>query len=147
MRGVSPVKWGGLDLTTVPPTSPGEGCIALRLEATETQLPIYTPLTHHGEMTGHFQGDIKLQTSQGKMREKLYGKCSRPLPCSLLSAAGRGTVMEYSVCWGLKMKIQPWRGPQEQSGRALCRFKNFPTEPQESRAPDHPSLTPVNSHL
>ncbi|XP_054426767.1 phosphatidylinositol 3,4,5-trisphosphate 5-phosphatase 1 [Pteronotus mesoamericanus] len=50
----------------------GEGCIALRLEATETELPIYTPLTHHGEMTGHFQGEIKLQTSQGKMREKLY---------------------------------------------------------------------------
>uniref|UniRef100_A0A2K5F0I5 phosphatidylinositol-3,4,5-trisphosphate 5-phosphatase n=1 Tax=Aotus nancymaae TaxID=37293 RepID=A0A2K5F0I5_AOTNA len=50
----------------------GEGCIALRLEATETQLPIYTPLTHHGEMTGHFQGEIKLQTSQGKKREKLY---------------------------------------------------------------------------
>uniref|UniRef100_A0A8C9P7J9 phosphatidylinositol-3,4,5-trisphosphate 5-phosphatase n=1 Tax=Spermophilus dauricus TaxID=99837 RepID=A0A8C9P7J9_SPEDA len=50
----------------------GEGCIALRLEATETQLPIHTPLTHHGEMTGHFQGQIKLQTSQGKKREKLY---------------------------------------------------------------------------
>ncbi|KAM4836266.1 phosphatidylinositol 3,4,5-trisphosphate 5-phosphatase 1 [Thomomys bottae] len=50
----------------------GEGCIALRLEATETQLPIYTSLTHHGEMTGHFRGEIKLQTSQGKKREKLY---------------------------------------------------------------------------
>ncbi|XP_005395415.1 PREDICTED: phosphatidylinositol 3,4,5-trisphosphate 5-phosphatase 1 isoform X1 [Chinchilla lanigera] len=50
----------------------GEGCIALRLEATETQLPIYTPLTHHGEMTGHFRGAIKLQTSQGKKRERLY---------------------------------------------------------------------------
>lgn len=50
----------------------GEGCIALRLEATETPLPIYTPLTHHGEMTGHFRGEIKLQTSQGKKREKLY---------------------------------------------------------------------------
>uniref|UniRef100_A0A673UJJ0 phosphatidylinositol-3,4,5-trisphosphate 5-phosphatase n=1 Tax=Suricata suricatta TaxID=37032 RepID=A0A673UJJ0_SURSU len=50
----------------------GEGCIALRLEATETLLPIYTPLTHHGEMTGHFRGEIKLQTSQGKKREKLY---------------------------------------------------------------------------
>uniref|UniRef100_A0A250YM58 phosphatidylinositol-3,4,5-trisphosphate 5-phosphatase n=1 Tax=Castor canadensis TaxID=51338 RepID=A0A250YM58_CASCN len=50
----------------------GEGCIALRLEATETQLPIHTPLTHHGEMTGHFRGEIKLQTSQGKKREKLY---------------------------------------------------------------------------
>lgn len=50
----------------------GEGCIALRLEATETELPIDTPLTHHGEMTGHFRGEIKLQTSQGKMREKLY---------------------------------------------------------------------------
>ena len=67
-------------------------------------------------MTGHFQGDIKLQTSQGKMREKLYGKWTRPLLCSLLGAAGRGTGMEYSVCWGLKMKIQPWRGPQRQSG-------------------------------
>uniref|UniRef100_A0A8C4MQR7 phosphatidylinositol-3,4,5-trisphosphate 5-phosphatase n=1 Tax=Equus asinus asinus TaxID=83772 RepID=A0A8C4MQR7_EQUAS len=52
----------------------GEGCIALRLEATETLLPIHTPLTHHGEMMGHFRGQIKLQTSQGKMREKLYGK-------------------------------------------------------------------------
>ncbi|XP_019595308.1 phosphatidylinositol 3,4,5-trisphosphate 5-phosphatase 1 isoform X3 [Rhinolophus sinicus] len=50
----------------------GEGCIALRLEATETPLPIYTPLTHHGEMMGHFRGEIKLQTSQGKTREKLY---------------------------------------------------------------------------
>uniref|UniRef100_A0A8C6G536 phosphatidylinositol-3,4,5-trisphosphate 5-phosphatase n=3 Tax=Mus TaxID=862507 RepID=A0A8C6G536_MUSSI len=50
----------------------GEGCIALRLETTEAQHPIYTPLTHHGEMTGHFRGEIKLQTSQGKMREKLY---------------------------------------------------------------------------
>ncbi|XP_055977855.1 LOW QUALITY PROTEIN: phosphatidylinositol 3,4,5-trisphosphate 5-phosphatase 1 [Sorex fumeus] len=50
----------------------GEGCIALRLEATETPLPIHTPLTHHGEMTGHFRGEIKLQTSQGKKREKLY---------------------------------------------------------------------------
>ncbi|XP_006866867.1 PREDICTED: phosphatidylinositol 3,4,5-trisphosphate 5-phosphatase 1 [Chrysochloris asiatica] len=50
----------------------GEGCIALRLEATETQFPIYTPLTHHGEMMGHFRGEIKLQTSQGKKREKLY---------------------------------------------------------------------------
>ncbi|XP_006893594.1 PREDICTED: phosphatidylinositol 3,4,5-trisphosphate 5-phosphatase 1 [Elephantulus edwardii] len=50
----------------------GEGCVALRLEATETQCPIYTPLTHHGEMTGHFRGEIKLQTSQGKKREKLY---------------------------------------------------------------------------
>ncbi|XP_054979402.1 phosphatidylinositol 3,4,5-trisphosphate 5-phosphatase 1 isoform X2 [Sorex araneus] len=50
----------------------GEGCIALRLEATEIPLPIHTPLTHHGEMTGHFRGEIKLQTSQGKKREKLY---------------------------------------------------------------------------
>ncbi|XP_049625310.1 phosphatidylinositol 3,4,5-trisphosphate 5-phosphatase 1 [Suncus etruscus] len=50
----------------------GEGCIALRLEATETQVPIHTPLTHHGELTGHFRGEIKLQTSQGKKREKLY---------------------------------------------------------------------------
>ncbi|XP_045150265.1 phosphatidylinositol 3,4,5-trisphosphate 5-phosphatase 1 [Echinops telfairi] len=61
----------------------GEGCIALRLEATETQFPIHTPLTHHGEMTGHFRGEIKLQTSQGKMREKLYDfvKTERDEPC------------------------------------------------------------------
>nr|XP_051690127.1 phosphatidylinositol 3,4,5-trisphosphate 5-phosphatase 1 [Oryctolagus cuniculus] len=50
----------------------GEGCIALRLEATETPLATHTPLTHHGEMTGHFHGEIKLQTAQGKKREKLY---------------------------------------------------------------------------
>uniref|UniRef100_A0A8C3CFK6 phosphatidylinositol-3,4,5-trisphosphate 5-phosphatase n=1 Tax=Cairina moschata TaxID=8855 RepID=A0A8C3CFK6_CAIMO len=52
----------------------GEGCIALRIEATESLVPIHTVLTHHGEKTGVFQGEIKLQTSQGKQREKLYGK-------------------------------------------------------------------------
>uniref|UniRef100_A0A8C3DPE1 phosphatidylinositol-3,4,5-trisphosphate 5-phosphatase n=1 Tax=Corvus moneduloides TaxID=1196302 RepID=A0A8C3DPE1_CORMO len=52
----------------------GEGCIALRIEATESLAPIHTVLTHHGEKTGVFQGEIKLQTSQGKQREKLYGK-------------------------------------------------------------------------
>ncbi|XP_004637459.2 phosphatidylinositol 3,4,5-trisphosphate 5-phosphatase 1 isoform X1 [Octodon degus] len=63
----------------------GEGCIALRMEATETGVPIYTPLTHHGEMTGHFQGAIKLQTSQGKTREKLYDfvKTERDEPSGL----------------------------------------------------------------
>ncbi|NXA82995.1 SHIP1 phosphatase, partial [Thryothorus ludovicianus] len=50
----------------------GEGCIALRIEATESLAPIHTVLTHHGEKTGIFQGEIKLQTSQGKQREKLY---------------------------------------------------------------------------
>ncbi|XP_017938656.1 phosphatidylinositol 3,4,5-trisphosphate 5-phosphatase 1 isoform X2 [Manacus vitellinus] len=50
----------------------GEGCIALRIEATESLAPIHTVLTHHGEKTGVFQGEIKLQTSQGKQREKLY---------------------------------------------------------------------------
>ncbi|NXE38730.1 SHIP1 phosphatase, partial [Ptilorrhoa leucosticta] len=50
----------------------GEGCIALRIEATESLAPIHTVLTHHGEKTGDFQGEIKLQTSQGKQREKLY---------------------------------------------------------------------------
>ncbi|NXK68046.1 SHIP1 phosphatase, partial [Sylvietta virens] len=49
-----------------------EGCIALRMEATESLAPIHTVLTHHGEKTGIFQGEIKLQTSQGKQREKLY---------------------------------------------------------------------------
>ncbi|NWU97387.1 SHIP1 phosphatase, partial [Upupa epops] len=50
----------------------GEGCIALRIEATESLVPIHAELTHHGEKTGVFQGEIKLQTSQGKQREKLY---------------------------------------------------------------------------
>uniref|UniRef100_A0A5F8GEZ3 phosphatidylinositol-3,4,5-trisphosphate 5-phosphatase n=1 Tax=Monodelphis domestica TaxID=13616 RepID=A0A5F8GEZ3_MONDO len=50
----------------------GEGCIALRSEAIESLVPIYTALTHHGEMMGHFRGEIKLQTSQGKKRERLY---------------------------------------------------------------------------
>ncbi|XP_054839709.1 phosphatidylinositol 3,4,5-trisphosphate 5-phosphatase 1 isoform X2 [Eublepharis macularius] len=50
----------------------GEGCIALQSGATESQVPIRTMLTHHGEMTGEFQGEFKLQTSQGKQREKLY---------------------------------------------------------------------------
>lgn len=52
----------------------GEGCIALQSGATESQVPIRTVLTHHGEKTGFFQGEFKLQTSQGKQREKLYGK-------------------------------------------------------------------------
>uniref|UniRef100_K7F2C1 phosphatidylinositol-3,4,5-trisphosphate 5-phosphatase n=1 Tax=Pelodiscus sinensis TaxID=13735 RepID=K7F2C1_PELSI len=50
----------------------GEGCIALRIEATESLVPFHVVLTHHGERTGVFQGEIKLQTSQGKQREKLY---------------------------------------------------------------------------
>lgn len=50
----------------------GEGCIALQSGATESQVPIRTVLTHHGEKTGFFQGEFKLQTSQGKQREKLY---------------------------------------------------------------------------
>lgn len=91
-RGASPLKWGCPDMTAVPcPPSSGEGCIALRLEATETQLPIYTPLTHHGEMMGHFRGEIKLQTSQGKTREKLYGKWAAP------PSAPRGWGQEWNV--------------------------------------------------
>ncbi|XP_070609145.1 phosphatidylinositol 3,4,5-trisphosphate 5-phosphatase 1 isoform X2 [Erythrolamprus reginae] len=50
----------------------GEGCIALRSGAAESEVPIQTLLTHHGEKTGIFQGQFKLQTSQGKQREKLY---------------------------------------------------------------------------
>lgn len=56
----------------------GEGCIALQSGATESQVPIRTVLTHHGEKTGIFQGEFKLQTSQGKQREKLYGKPTDP---------------------------------------------------------------------
>lgn len=63
-----------LSLGLIPCDPLGEGCIALRIEATESLVPIHTVLTHHGEKTGVFQGEIKLQTSQGKQREKLYGK-------------------------------------------------------------------------
>ncbi|XP_044146481.1 phosphatidylinositol 3,4,5-trisphosphate 5-phosphatase 1 isoform X2 [Bufo gargarizans] len=51
----------------------GEGCIALRMEdPQQQQFPFLTPLTHHGEETGHFQGEICLQAACGKQREKLY---------------------------------------------------------------------------
>uniref|UniRef100_A0A8C2TYF5 phosphatidylinositol-3,4,5-trisphosphate 5-phosphatase n=1 Tax=Coturnix japonica TaxID=93934 RepID=A0A8C2TYF5_COTJA len=59
----------------------GEGCIALRIEATESLVPIHTVLTHHGEKTGVFQGEIKLQTSQGKQREKLYAGRATEYTC------------------------------------------------------------------
>lgn len=62
------------DKNQVPYCTLGEGCIALRSGAAESQVPIQTVLTHHGEKTGIFQGQFKLQTSQGKQREKLYGK-------------------------------------------------------------------------
>ncbi|KAG8580621.1 hypothetical protein GDO81_007364 [Engystomops pustulosus] len=51
----------------------GEGCIALRMEdPQQQQFTFFTPLTHHGEETGHFQGEICLHASSGKQREKLY---------------------------------------------------------------------------
>ncbi|KAM4695186.1 phosphatidylinositol 3,4,5-trisphosphate 5-phosphatase 1 [Discoglossus pictus] len=50
----------------------GEGCIALRMEDPQQRFPFYTPLTHHGEKAGHFQGEICLPASEGKQREKLY---------------------------------------------------------------------------
>ncbi|XP_069831621.1 phosphatidylinositol 3,4,5-trisphosphate 5-phosphatase 1 isoform X2 [Dendropsophus ebraccatus] len=51
----------------------GEGCIALRMEdPQQQQFPFCTPLTHHGEETGHFQGEISLHAASGKQREKLY---------------------------------------------------------------------------
>ncbi|CAH2246682.1 phosphatidylinositol 3,4,5-trisphosphate 5-phosphatase 1 [Pelobates cultripes] len=50
----------------------GEGCIALRLENPDEQSQFWTPLAHHGEETGCFQGEICLHASEGKQREKLY---------------------------------------------------------------------------
>ncbi|XP_077147164.1 phosphatidylinositol 3,4,5-trisphosphate 5-phosphatase 1 isoform X1 [Ranitomeya variabilis] len=51
----------------------GEGCIALRMEdPQQKQFPFFTLLTHHGEDTGQFQGEICLHASSGKQREKLY---------------------------------------------------------------------------
>ncbi|XP_053565904.1 phosphatidylinositol 3,4,5-trisphosphate 5-phosphatase 1 [Bombina bombina] len=50
----------------------GEGCIALRNEDSKQQFPFFTPLTHHGEETGYFQGEIFLPATGGKQREKLY---------------------------------------------------------------------------
>ncbi|XP_068136794.1 phosphatidylinositol 3,4,5-trisphosphate 5-phosphatase 1 isoform X2 [Hyperolius riggenbachi] len=51
----------------------GEGCIALRMEDPQQQpFSFCTPLTHHGEATGQFQGEIHLHAACGKHREKLY---------------------------------------------------------------------------
>ncbi|XP_072263884.1 phosphatidylinositol 3,4,5-trisphosphate 5-phosphatase 1 isoform X2 [Pyxicephalus adspersus] len=51
----------------------GEGCIALRMEDPQQQpFSFNTQLTHHGEGTGCFQGEICLHAPCGKQREKLY---------------------------------------------------------------------------
>ncbi|KAM9316457.1 phosphatidylinositol 3,4,5-trisphosphate 5-phosphatase 1 [Gastrophryne carolinensis] len=51
----------------------GEGCIALRMEDPKQQaFSFHIPLTHHGEATGYFQGEICLNARCGKQREKLY---------------------------------------------------------------------------
>ncbi|XP_040204870.1 phosphatidylinositol 3,4,5-trisphosphate 5-phosphatase 1 isoform X1 [Rana temporaria] len=51
----------------------GEGCIALGMEDPQQQpFSFSTPLTHHGEETGCFQGEIFLHAPCGKQREKLY---------------------------------------------------------------------------
>uniref|UniRef100_G1R9V4 phosphatidylinositol-3,4,5-trisphosphate 5-phosphatase n=1 Tax=Nomascus leucogenys TaxID=61853 RepID=G1R9V4_NOMLE len=137
----------------------GEGCIALRLEATETQLPIYTPLTHHGELTGHFRGEIKLQTSQGKTREKLYERSSSPeevlsyvtlcLPCRAPPCSGSsiteiinpnymgvgpfGPPMPLHVKQTLSPDQQPtawsYDQPPKDSPLGPCRGESPPTPP------------------
>ncbi|XP_041125843.1 LOW QUALITY PROTEIN: phosphatidylinositol 3,4,5-trisphosphate 5-phosphatase 1-like [Polyodon spathula] len=48
-----------------------KGCVALRC-AEFCTTDFSTPLTHHGEHTGDFNGTIQLRTSEGKQREKLY---------------------------------------------------------------------------
>ncbi|XP_003474456.2 phosphatidylinositol 3,4,5-trisphosphate 5-phosphatase 1 isoform X1 [Cavia porcellus] len=133
----------------------GEGCIALRLEATETQLPIYTPLTHHGEMTGHFRGAIKLQTSQGKKREKLYDfvkterdepsgpKCPKSLtiqdPVKQWEPAGRAS-------FGLTDIMNPSYIPVRQPVTAKLPMSPLPDQPLPAWSydpqPKDPSLGP-----
>ncbi|RXM98965.1 Autophagy-related protein 16 [Acipenser ruthenus] len=47
----------------------GEGCVALRC-AEFCTTDFSTPLTHHGEHNGDFNGTIQLRTSESKQREK-----------------------------------------------------------------------------
>ncbi|MGH0114770.1 UNVERIFIED_CONTAM: hypothetical protein FKN15_049550 [Acipenser sinensis] len=47
----------------------GEGCVALRC-AEFCTTDFSTPLTHHGEHTGDFNGTIQLRTSESKQRQK-----------------------------------------------------------------------------
>uniref|UniRef100_A0A8C5SAU5 phosphatidylinositol-3,4,5-trisphosphate 5-phosphatase n=1 Tax=Laticauda laticaudata TaxID=8630 RepID=A0A8C5SAU5_LATLA len=112
------------DRNQVPCCSLGEGCIALRSGAAESQVPIQTVLTHHGEKTGIFQGQFKLQTSQGKQREKLYGK---PLFISLtLNFFLRNTVpSEINNASYLRMAAA------SQPFTATTQFKQIPSPDQQ----------------
>uniref|UniRef100_A0A8C3U2J9 phosphatidylinositol-3,4,5-trisphosphate 5-phosphatase n=1 Tax=Catharus ustulatus TaxID=91951 RepID=A0A8C3U2J9_CATUS len=111
----------------------GEGCIALRTEATESLAPIHTVLTHHGEKTGIFQGEIKLQTSQGKQREKLYGKKCRhccnayPRECSEISDNCQG--IENYLC-NISNPNYLGMAAFSQQLSATCQLKQTPSSEQ-----------------
>uniref|UniRef100_A0A8D2LE76 phosphatidylinositol-3,4,5-trisphosphate 5-phosphatase n=1 Tax=Varanus komodoensis TaxID=61221 RepID=A0A8D2LE76_VARKO len=118
----------------------GEGCIALQSGATESQIPIHTVLTHHGEKTGIFQGEFKLQTSQGKQREKLYGKAAW-LPHYHVLVTADITNPSY-------LRI----AASSQSFSATSQFKQVPSPDQppafwnyESQPKDNPSLPGLES--
>uniref|UniRef100_A0A8D2Q5B2 phosphatidylinositol-3,4,5-trisphosphate 5-phosphatase n=1 Tax=Varanus komodoensis TaxID=61221 RepID=A0A8D2Q5B2_VARKO len=105
----------------------GEGCIALQSGATESQIPIHTVLTHHGEKTGIFQGEFKLQTSQGKQREKLYGKAAWLPHYHVLAASSQS----FSATSQFKQVPSPDQPPA---------FWNYESQPK-----DNPSLPGLES--
>nr|XP_006003065.1 PREDICTED: phosphatidylinositol 3,4,5-trisphosphate 5-phosphatase 1 [Latimeria chalumnae] len=74
----------------------GEGCIALRSESGAPIVPCYTFLTHHGETAGDFRGEVKLQASEGKQREKLYDfvKVERDDPNKQMKMSNSNEVMK-----------------------------------------------------
>uniref|UniRef100_A0A8B9MXD7 phosphatidylinositol-3,4,5-trisphosphate 5-phosphatase n=1 Tax=Accipiter nisus TaxID=211598 RepID=A0A8B9MXD7_9AVES len=141
----------------------GEGCIALRIEATESLVPIHTVLTHHGEKTGVFQGEIKLQTSQGKQREKLYGKerdhlCdahSREYPSQKISDKCQGTENYPCSAFSPKEARQPSATsqlkqiPSPDQSPSLWSYEQQPKETtsvmgQSQSSSTSPSLSPLS---
>ncbi|KAG8445419.1 hypothetical protein GDO86_010266 [Hymenochirus boettgeri] len=131
----------------------GEGCIALRNEDPEQQFPFYTVLTHHGEETGVFYGEIRLTTSGGKQREKLYDfvKIEKDE-----TVAQKQLKLPYSQ--SVEQSTRIMKNISEKSAM-VARIRGVPVCPQEaqsSRIPvpsephemiDNPLYGPVSSAL
>ncbi|XP_075425723.1 phosphatidylinositol 3,4,5-trisphosphate 5-phosphatase 1 isoform X2 [Ascaphus truei] len=116
----------------------GEGCIALRMEDPQQQFPFYTPLTHHGEATGTFQGEIFLPACGGKQRERLY---------DFVKIEKDETVVQKQ----LKTTFgQPWeqsarnlKGPQILADKPvlLARMRGIPVCPPETHSSTDHSIS------
>lgn len=90
---------------------------------------------------GHFRGEIKLQTSQGKKREKLYGKwAGPPPPRTHVSPAGLGTGVSSSLearhhpCW-----VDGETGHREVQGLAEGQIPS--KQPAQVKVRSHPVLS------